>query len=143
MIKYTLLLSLLLFSIVSYSQDSEVVKTETPTWILVGHDLEKTSYYIKSTMESKDFSNAYKVWVKELMPTFKIKTKIYKNVKILILYSFYCEEKQISKEQWVLYDSNGKVITNSQPYDTGIPENVIPDSMGESLLNKACELFNN
>ena len=102
----------------------------------------RATYYIRNTYISKNYS-VIKIWAKVEYSFKKLKGKIYKNVEAKSLYVFNCQTKTIQCEQIAYFNSSGSTIQTSDIlfYD---PEKVVaPDSIGELMLNKVCELFNN
>ena len=110
-------------------------------WLYVGSTEEK-SIFLRKNYISKNYSEI-KIWVKMDYSFKTIKGKKYNNVQAKLFYTFNCKTKTIQCEQFAYYNSSGSIIQKNDItfYD---PEQVVtPDSLGELMLNKVCELFNN
>jgi hypothetical protein len=108
-------------------------------WVYVCESSEGDLYFFKSESVKTSSSAYVKVWTKKYLRTYKYKGVIYKNVEVKTLMTFDCDNTQVSAEDEIYYTSNGKII-NSETGSTGWV-NVPPESLGETLLNTACELF--
>ncbi len=126
-----------------YSQDS----TE---WLYVGTAKDGSATYIKSTYSNKNqvysnnsFHNVYDVWTKSNIKKGTWNGKTYRDVEEKALYSFDCNASQLERLQQIIYDRNGNMIYSYAPasYETRW-NSAAPESMGELMLNKACQLFN-
>ena len=124
-------LCLLLCSLITYSQEKE-------GWVYVGKATDGTLSYVKTEVVSYN-----KIWTLTVLPTWSYKKVNYKNVTVKELIQFDCKGRQTKSYQMVFYTSKGNVIVSEQyeQYETKW-ENTIPESMGEILLNKICELYN-
>lgn len=124
--KIVLLLTLLIGANL-FSQDWEE--------ILKGND---NKYYYKPNTDTT-------AWIKETSdkmayyPTNSKNKKIIDGYKI-VLYKFDCSEKQIGILQMTVYSKSGKVVSSAKISELFVEMNyVIPDSIGEGMLNLFCE----
>lgn len=137
---FILFISILFIGNSSFAQD----------WTFVGADRDGNKWYVKSSYVSKDeFTNndIFKIWTKKeiLKETIKKngKTLTYSNVKEIQLIFADCTERRIKFVSSIVYSAQGKVLNNWSLEDYEQEwKDVIPDSMGEAMLNKICELFN-
>ena len=120
-------------------------------WISVGADNEGDKWYVKSTYVSKNgFGNSQdniKIWTKQELKKITIKkngkTLTYTNAKKLQLVVADCSEQKVKFITTTVYNSQGKIIDNYTIADYEQEwKDIVPDSIGESMLNKICELFN-
>ena len=88
-----------------------------------------------------DISGIIKVWEKSLLPTYLYKKITYKNVVCKTLVRVNCNNKELLFEKVYYYDSKGNVINGADAiYDKW--ETIIPETIGETMLNNICKLFN-
>ena len=140
----TLLLTLTLLFVghKSFSQD----------WVYAGADSDGDKWYVKSTFVKKEENfggsgESIRIWTKKEINKKTIrkggKTLTYANVKELQLIIADCSDRKLKFVTTTVYDSKGKVIHSwtLQDYEQEWSD-VVPDSMGEAMLNKICELFN-
>lgn len=132
--------TLLMLALTSFAQD----------WVYVGADTENNNWYVKSEYVKKgDFDNSegnIRIWTKKELKKTTIKKSgknlIYTNVKELLLVVADCGERKIKFITITVYDSQGKLIDSYTSPDYAQEwVDVVPDSMGEAMLNKICELF--
>ena len=120
-----------------YSQNNS-----TNEWIYVGTASDKSRYYINTENISTN-SMFKKVWVKILSPLTKVKKGgneiSYKDTKEMMLWEFNCKNMELRIIRSTLYLSDGSVV-NSNPISNNF-EPIIPESIGETVTKKACELF--
>jgi len=134
---------LILFSLLFLGQ-----KSVAQDWILVGSDSDGDKWYIKSSYVSKDnYGGGIKLWVKKEVKKTTIKKKgqsfTYINAKELQLLVADCSERKIKFVASTLYNSQGKVVNNWTLEDFNQEWlDVVPDSIGEIMLEKICELMN-
>ena len=138
--KYTILISFILFFISTNKIHSQ------ENWIEIGKSsTSDETFYINSTYVSND-NNVVKVWIKTTtIKTIKNKSKSTKKIKTdkKFLYEFDCQNNKLRILYGVFYNSSGNVIDTYNPDEFSIDwEIAIPDSLGEYLLNKSCELYN-
>ncbi len=123
---------------ISFAQDD--------TWIEVTKNKHKNPIYMKSTLTNID-EYGIQVWLKQDLPSFKTtKGVVYKNVHMKTLYSYNCIKIKMQVRSVVMYSSKGEIISsyNRPEYENSFDyEDVVPETVAEALLNKACELFNN
>lgn len=134
-------LAFILFGKVSLCQD----------WYYVGVDKDGDKWYVKSSYVKKedDYGSGenIKIWTKKELKKTTIKRKgkslTYTNAKELQLILANCSDKRIKVITTTVYNSQGNVIVN-YTYEDYEQEwiDIVPDSVGESVLNKICELFN-
>jgi hypothetical protein len=115
-------------------------------WIEIGKSkISDETFYINSTYVSND-NNVVKVWIKTtIIKTVKTKSKSTKKIKTdkKFLYEFDCQNNKLRILYAVFYNSSGNVIDTYNPDEYSIEWEIsIPDSLGEFLLNKSCELYN-
>lgn len=124
-----------------FAQNEEKPK---PDWIFLGRNsYDKTEYYLKGNYTSNDGSGI-KIWVKSVHPSKKVKGITYKNVHVLNLYTIDCKDQEMSNDQQIIYSSSNRVLENTETYLLEFSrKTVIPGTVGEMILNKTCELFNN
>lgn len=97
-------------------------------------------YYIKD-VEKKAYGNKITFWIKKQNADKIVKTKKGSLRKagdlVLAKWEGDCTEKTIETKMIVIYDNKG----NSKGSDSGpfFAEPVVPDSIGESMLNLACK----
>ncbi len=117
------------------------------SWYYIGTSQGEGKYYIYYKTEKPDFEfstevNSFNIWVKIEEKTFKYyggsKPKTYYNVVVKYLYHIDCSTNSISKKQAAVYDSKGNLIISEEFYE--IDKTVIPESMGETILEASCLL---
>jgi hypothetical protein len=118
-------------------------------WIEIGKsNISDETFYINSTYISNE-NSVVKIWIKTITVKEIIKSKNNSKSKKKIktekkfLYDFDCANNKIRILYGIFYNSSGEVTDKYNPDEYEIPwEIVIPDSLGEYLLNKSCELYN-
>jgi hypothetical protein len=133
-----------IFCIVCFLSINNLYSQEN--WIEIGKSsISDETFYINSTYVSND-NNIVKVWIKTTtIKTIKTKSKSSKKIKTdkKFLYEFDCQNNKLRILYGVFYNSSGNVIDTFNPDEYSIDwEIAIPDSLGEYLLNKSCELYN-
>lgn len=133
-----------IFCIVCFLSINNLYSQEN--WIEIGKSsISNETFYINSTYVSND-NNIVKVWIKTTtIKTIKNKSKSSKKIKTdkKFLYEFDCQNNKLRILYGVFYNSSGNVIDTFNPDEYSIDwEIAIPDSLGEYLLNKSCELYN-
>lgn len=116
------------------------------TWIEVAKSKDNQPVFMKNAVANID-DYGIQVWIKQPVLSFKtIKGVVYKNTIMKTLYSFNCSQNKIQTRTTIMYSSKGTVIASYKrpEYENSLDyEDIIPETLGEQLLNKACELFNN
>ncbi len=128
----------------TFSEKALEEQQKEKAWIYIGSTNDGTSkFFLNSLYVSKDGS-VIKVWTKIESKKESIykngKTLNYVNVKSLYLNEFDCSDRMSKINSVIYYDSKGTVITSSDEKTNW--KNIIPDTIGESILKKVCELFN-
>ena len=112
-------------------------------WIYISTTVNGDKLYVKSSYVSKNES-VIKIWTKteyKKLSLNKNGQKItYKDCKSLVLFEFDCLDRKIKYDSVIYYDSKGNTIKSSDTERDWT--NVFPDSGGEFLLDKVCNLFN-
>lgn len=138
-----LTITFLLLSLNAFSQN----------WIEATKDKFGNKFYIKSSIVSKggDFGNdesVIKIWTKQTVKKIsdqrsKSKGKVYLNAYMIELMEFDCNNSKSRILSRTVYSSTGTVI-GENTIDSNFSEwdYIIPDSIGETLLGKVCELYN-
>lgn len=117
-------------------------------WVYIGSDNDENKYYVKSTYVTKDvYEGSIKLWIKKEMKKVTIKKNgkpiNYLNAKELQLFEIDCNEKKIKIVSSIVYNSQGKVVDSWTLRDYEQEWNdIVPDSIGEAISDKTCELFN-
>jgi hypothetical protein len=131
---FTIIFCLLFF--IGRSQNNE--------WVKVGNE-KNTTYYLRSVKSEE--SHLKKIWVKQVSVNLEARSSSNKVVNLpngssLTLFLFDCEERRVKIISQTFYQSNGKVFNSFKWADYEQEwDDIIPDSVGEMLLNKSCELF--
>ncbi len=113
-------------------------------WIYVGKSGKGDTWYLRNITTS-DYGNK-KVWSKRLAKsiTYQKRGKFYTMINgyCLELREYDCSGKQSKLLSLAYYNSTGSVVHSFrlQDYETDW-DDVLPDSIGETLLNKFCFLF--
>ncbi len=128
------------------AQDSSLLLSQPKfEWTYVGKGNDNYSIYIKTeytSFEKNAYPNPYyKGWVKESYPTYTYKGKTYKNAYSLTLYGIDCNNNKICTLQDILYNGSGNMLSSSTGYE--LMEDVVPGSVGEEIVKKACLLYKN
>jgi hypothetical protein len=118
-------------------------------WNEVAVDKSGMKYSIKSSYLSKggDYGSEeglVKIWTKKSPVKLHMKNgKYYKNAYFIELIEFDCKNSKTKLFARIAYSLNGNVIfsDNFDSFDNDW-ENIVPDTVGETILNKVCELFN-
>ena len=109
-------------------------------WVSIGQDRQGEDHLIYTKLVNSDDSEGFGVWVKYQTndySTVKGK-KIVIKIEVKQLMQIKCSSNEIAVVQTVVYNAKGDVVRSSKSY----PEfsAVIPDSMGELVVNAACSL---
>jgi hypothetical protein len=126
-------LSILFFSKNSFPQD----------WIYVGSSVNGDKYYVRNSAIN---NYSKKIWSKQVSKsmTYKKAGKTYTLVNgyCVDLKEYDCSGRQSKLISFAYYDSKGNVVFSMQFQDYESEwHDVYPDSVGEMLLDKVCELF--
>jgi hypothetical protein len=97
------------------------------TWLLVVDSESGGSSYIDTDSIRRDESTVW-YWAKNIMS----------NGSFITYQSGDCNARLIRMREFHRYTSNGTLIGSSTPGDYGPLSRVIPDSVGEALLEQAC-----
>jgi tetratricopeptide (TPR) repeat protein len=124
-------------------------KLKEKEWTYVGVANDGDRFYVKSSYLTKE-EGIVKIWVKSISKSasfYKYGKKFsYNNVKKMLLYEIDCTELKIRASSSVWYNTSGNVIYNNDTgfdeYDEGSWKHVVPESIGEAIYKKVCELFN-
>jgi hypothetical protein len=133
-LKSIFILIFLLFNGIAFSQN----------WIYVGSATNGNKYYLRSNNTSE--TGYKKVWSKTVGKSFQYKkngkTHTLLNGYSIDLHEYDCSGRKVKLLSYVYYNSKGTPVhsVTLQSYETEWWD-VIPDSIGEMLLNKVCELF--
>ena len=118
-------------------------------WIEIGKsNISDETFYINSTYISNE-NSIVKVWIKTItvkeITNSKSKSKSKKKIQTekKFLYDFDCANKKLRILYGIFYNASGNVTEKFNPDENEISWEIsIPDSLGEYLLNKSCELYN-
>lgn len=119
-------------------------------WIYAGADAQDVEWYVKSTYIKKyklgSSTEKIRLWIKIEFKEKKIenngKPLTLKNAKELQLIIADCTDRKIKIVTTTTYNSEGMVIDNFNPNEfEQVWDDVVPDSIGDTVLNKICELF--
>lgn len=134
------ILSLLLFVFISIFECS----AQYGEWINIRKE-KNGAIYLRSDELSLD--NIKKVWIKDVQKKLEIISEKGKKIIILNGYTvslreFDCTLRKSKLISYINYNSKGKVIYSAKKEDYEQSwEDVAPDTVGEFLLTKTCELF--
>lgn len=137
--KNIFLITFLIFSLNSFAQK----------WEEVTKDKFGNKYFIKSSYVSKggEYStdeNIIKIWTKQTVTYIKLLNgKVYKKAYMVQLTEFDCKNSSTKLRSRIVYSAEGNVImTDNYSSFENDWEVVVPDTVGEIILNKVCELYN-
>lgn len=136
---YFRLFIMIVFTIMSRNVSAQ--NNINPEWIFVGSGKE-SAYYLKTDYAIKT-TTGIKVWAKIYKTSWEIKGVVHKNVQVRNLLIVDCQGRQTKTLKYIVYNKSNKIIDSFTFSDDNEWEDVIPGSLGESMLEKACELFNN
>jgi hypothetical protein len=121
-------------------------KSFSQEWIFLTMQKETDSIFMKSNYVSKvddeGRRDVIKIWIKTYQKHLSFGKKSYENGEVRTLWYIDCEAKQYKMTNYVLYDHSRSLI-NSHSDDFAKYEDVVPDTIGESIINKVCSTFNN
>lgn len=133
-IKFILFVLFVLSSYHSFSQD----------WQYAGSSQSGNKYYIRNSGTSDGGYKKY--WMKTVAKNISYK-KNGKNFNLINgssmeLFEYNCYSKQIKLLSIYHYNSSGKVVYSlTIPFYSAEWTDVLPDSVGEMILDRACALF--
>ena len=118
-------------------------KLSETKWISAATLANGDKWYLRSSYVSKDES-VIKIWTKIEFQKLTLKKKgqniIYNNCTSLTLVEFNCIDRKIKFDKVIYYNMKGNKIDESD--DERNWTDIIPDSVEQSLFDKACDLFN-
>ena len=124
------------------------LNTFAQKWEEVAKDKFGNKYFIKSSYVSKrgeygTDENIIKIWTKQTVTQIKLKNgKVYKKAYMVQLTEFDCKNSSTKLYSRTVYSAEGNVImSDSYSSFENDWEVVVPDTVGEIILNKVCELF--
>jgi len=126
---FSLLLIVLPFTVIAQSN-----------WISIGKGTNDEEMLMQDRYATKN-NTTIEVWTKIKKRKIEILDKTYKNAELKTLYSLNCGERKLLVKRTILYSEKGDVIVESRQRPTDNYDDVVPDTLGEILLDKACELF--
>lgn len=110
-------------------------------WEYVGTDNAKSEYYVKDYYK-KEYSEYIFTWLKVVHPDKFVRTKkgtVKKNGTISMQkWKFNCSEKTMALVSYAEY-LDGNLIKSGEGLENNT--DVVPESIGESLLNYLCSKF--
>ena len=119
--------------------------SQSNEWISIGK-FNDTDYYLR--LNKTNYDGTKKVWIKSVSKNLESVSKTGKKVSLpngyrLMLQEYNCSDRQTRMLSLTDYNSNGDVFS-SHKFESYEIEwvDVLPDSVGEILLNKVCKLFN-
>jgi len=109
-------------------------------WIIAGKDADGV-YLIK-----KHSQNSSKIWSKYVSKKLKYSKNsktLYTSGYSMCLFDIDCADRKIDLRSSTTYSNDGRVLSSFQMEDYDVNwEEVVPESVGEMILNKACLLLN-
>jgi len=109
-------------------------------WIYVGDTNEGNNLFLFSTPAKNQTAGEITLWVKEEMLTYKHKNIVYSKAVCKSMMRFDCSSNRILVAENHYYTEKGNLINSDDGSEWG---NVIPETVGEILLKKACLHFSN
>lgn len=108
-------------------------------WIFVSEATNGDKHYIRNFYEDKT-QNTMKLWTKVIKKKEVLNSKLYYNVKMICLEEYDCIGKKNRTFNMTNYDSKGGVIDNYEwQEDESNWHSLVPESIGEAVLNYICE----
>lgn len=134
-------------TIISSHLMAQISTESTPDWTYVTaqlkHNNDTCLVYIKPTCIYSD-NGIIKIWSKEYSQIKEVNNNYYENEISMTLFLFNCRTQEMKILTVVEYDQNGNKLYDSEigndPNNNW--QNIIPETVGDKLINKACELFN-
>jgi len=109
-------------------------------WIYIGDTNEGNNLFLFSTPAKNQTADGITLWVKEEMLTYKHKNIVYRKAVCKSMMRFDCSSNRILVAENHYYTEKGNLIKSDDGSEWG---NVIPETVGETLLKKACLHFRN
>jgi hypothetical protein len=125
--KYLATLLLAFVSFNSFANDSD-----NERWMHVSESSSTFIYLDKKTLTDTSF------WVKHLVKPEKIATA--KKKSTMVHYSYNCEKRMLGEQSSVVTTLTGGTVSSEGKGGLYL---VIPDSIGEDILDAACEAYSN
>jgi hypothetical protein len=127
---------ILIFNAKSFSQKE---------WILVGVQKSGDSTFMRSHIVSQandeGRQDVIKIWMRTTHKSLELGKKTYKNVVLNSLMYVDCDAKQMKTGNVTLYSRSGDPLYSGEDIAASYTD-VIPDSMGEKIVETVCSTFN-
>ena len=134
--KIIITITAILFYNILYSQTTDA------HWIYVGKTDKGITCYIRSEVKYRSENNDIVIWTKYIHKKIKYLGKIYYNATQTSLERFNCGYNESNVFEYVLYDSNGDIIDSFDDPNAQYKD-IIPETFGELMIKKVCEIYNN
>lgn len=136
-------LAISIMFVVSYNLAFSQNENNTKQWIYVADGSDSKIYVYSEMVGTDDIEGGIKVWLKYKFKNKKVGRKQYPNCEMKQLMLIECTERKLMLKKYIFYSSSGVVIKSSEPYEESYEwDNVAPESVGEAIVKKVCELFN-
>lgn len=125
-----------------YAQNGSLKLYEVDTSIYINAGLAQDGKGLVLLFKNKIIKvhDGYKVWADIVYANLKVKNKSYKNGFDRILFLVNCQENKLKFIQAIYYTAQSKIIQQTIYNSPQWIDNV-PNSTGESILKKTCELM--
>jgi hypothetical protein len=135
------------FLLISFKSFAQLNTDSNSEWVYVTAQnvgSEDTALiYIKTSCVYND-NGIIKIWAKKYSQLGLVKNNYYPNEIKKTLFLFNCRTQQMKILVTIDYNEGGSVIDDDEIADN--PNNtwqeIVPETTGEKMINKACELFN-